>query len=119
MDKKKFGGSGNKGQGKTAPRYNDVCGKNGCTNRTDLAFMCVLNNKNGLYEVGSMGSHAKKAAYGFQSGNEVFMNDQFEFKSWITRCSSCYADDVASHGKSVAGYVNEIKKTRIELTNGQ
>ena len=102
---------------KTAPRYNDKCGKGGCTNNTSLAFMCVLNNKTGNYEVGCMSGHGKKPAYGFQSGNEVFMNAQFEFKSWITRCCSCYRDDLARHGKGVADYVNGIKKQAIELTD--
>ena len=111
-DKKKS----NRPDAKTAPRYNEVCGKNGCTNHTDLVFMCVLNNKTGKYEVGCMSGHDKKPAYGFQNGNEVFMNAQFEFKSWITRCCSCYRDDITKHGKSVAGYVNGIKEEREALT---
>lgn len=97
------------------PPYPEICAKTGCNHKTDIVFMRVFDKNQSKIIVDSFGPReygvgekkTNKRQFGYVNNGVIVMNEQFDYRGWITRCGSCYSQDLKAYGK---GTINTAKQ---------
>lgn len=110
---------------KTAPPYPEICSKTGCDHKTDIVFIRIFDNNKSQIVVDGFGKReygvgkkkVEKRAFGYVNNGVIVMNEQFDFRGWITRCGGCYSQDLKSYGKGVASTAKQINQGESDKVN--